>query len=326
MTAARLRRWPAVATLLCLCSSTAVFAHGGVVSENDLCIINIGYLKAHFKIYVPAATAHEEYCEDIPIRGESVFIMEYQHDGLSAAEIDFRIVRNVTGKGIYARSEDVANIDDLDAITVHYAPAAVSPDVYMLLHDFESDGEYIGIVTAATADNGKTYTAVFPFEVGDTGIGVWPWILGGLLVLQLNFWFWSRRRKPAAGTTAVLLLALLPYAPLFADDDTWPTDAGHFSVSYQPDLDPLQINKIHTWMLTVNHADGTPVANATVTLDGGMPSHNHGLPTHPAVLATAKPGEYRVAGMRFHMQGDWVITIKIDDGEHRDMVMIPLRL
>ncbi len=327
MIAALFRRWPVLATLACLCAPTAVFAHGGVVSENDLCIINIGYLKAHFKIYVPAATAHEEYCEDIPVRGESVFIMEYQHDSLSAAEIDFRIVRNVTGKGVYARIDDLQAIDDLDSITVRHVPAAVFPDVYMLLHNFESDGEYIGIVNATTADNNKTFTAVFPFEVGDTGIGVWPWILGALLMLQLNFWFWNRRRKHAAGAVgALLLLGLVVHSPVLAEDRTWPSDAGHFVVSYSPDLDPLAINRMHGWTLLVQDATGMPVVNARITLDGGMPQHDHGLPTQPAVSPGGRAGEYRVAGIRFHMPGDWLISITIENEQHRDTVTIPLRL
>ncbi|MBT8100800.1 MAG: hypothetical protein KJO82_13675, partial [Gammaproteobacteria bacterium] len=134
-------------------------AHGGVVEEDDLCVINIGYLKAHFKIFVPQETQHEEYCEDIPIRGDSVFVMEYQHDGLSSAAIDFRIVRNTTGKGTFARLADVEAIDDIESITVRYQPPVVTPDVFTLLQAFDEDGEYIGIVSARQADTGKVYTA-----------------------------------------------------------------------------------------------------------------------------------------------------------------------
>ena len=40
--------------LLCLANGVQIaFGHGGVVLEEDLCVINIGYLQAHFKIYVP---------------------------------------------------------------------------------------------------------------------------------------------------------------------------------------------------------------------------------------------------------------------------------
>ena len=33
------------------------------------------------------------------------------------------------------------------------------------------------------------------------------------------------------------------------------------------------------WIVTVKTADGKPVDNAKVAVDGGMPDHNHGRPT-----------------------------------------------
>jgi len=35
-------------------------AHGGVVEEDDLCVIKVNYLRAHFKIYQPRASGHEQ--------------------------------------------------------------------------------------------------------------------------------------------------------------------------------------------------------------------------------------------------------------------------
>ena len=170
-------------------------AHGGVVNDGDLCVIKIGYLRAHFKIYVPQERQHQEYCEDIPVRGESVFVMEYQHEGLSEAEIDFRIIRNVTGKGRFANIEDVTAIEDLESVTLRYESPKVVPDVFTMLQSFDEDGEFIGIVSARQRDTQKVYTAVFPFEVGYTGIGYWPWFLGAALLLQLSYWLLSRRRS-----------------------------------------------------------------------------------------------------------------------------------
>ena len=39
-------------------------AHGGVVAEEDLCVIEIGVYRAHFTIYQPESRASEEFCED----------------------------------------------------------------------------------------------------------------------------------------------------------------------------------------------------------------------------------------------------------------------
>jgi hypothetical protein len=313
--------WPA---LLLTCLPGALVAHGGVVAEDDLCVIRIGYLEAHFKIFVPAETGHREYCEDIPVRGESVFVMEYLHDGLGELPIAFRIIRNTTGKGIYARQADVDALPDLDAVTVRYQPPSVVPDVYMLLQDFRDDGEFIGIVTAGGVHDANAYTAVFPFAVGGAGLGAWPWILAALLMLQLNFWFW-RRRRPAVVAAGIALTVLLP-APAALQAETIRSEAGHYSVDYRASLDPIVINRMHHWDLVVRDAGGAPVVNARIEVAGGMPAHPHGLATAPQVSGSDVPVHYRIDGLRFHMPGDWILEVTIDDGTDEDVVRIPLTL
>ena len=168
-------------------------AHGGVVEEEDLCVITISYLKAHFKIYQPLIDGHEEYCEDLPNATESIFVMEYLHDELGRVPVDFRIIHDVTGKGQFARWEDVAAIEDLDSVTVFYQPPTIEPDVFTVLYDFTEEGEYIGVVTAAPSTGDRQHIAVFPFEVGYTDFGYWPLIVGVLLLIQLQYLFMSGR-------------------------------------------------------------------------------------------------------------------------------------
>lgn len=307
---------------------SSVFAHGGVVDDGDLCLINIGYLQAHFKIYVPEERQHEDYCEDIPVRGESVFVMEYVHDGLSEAEIDFRIIRNVTGKGNFANMEDIEAIDDIEAVTVRYEPPAIVPDVFTMLQSFEEDGEYIGIVSARRTDTQKVYTAVFPFEVGYTGIGYWPVFLIALLLLQLNYWYLSRRRAKRTTSVIAILIAFVLISPdaIAQDVESWTSDDGHFTVSFESELQPLAINKIHSWILHIVDSNGETISNAQLVVSGGMPQHNHGLPTSPAVTAALEDGDYKLEGMRFHMRGYWEIRVSIDTGTERDEVTIALTL
>ena len=168
-------------------------AHGGVVEEEDLCVITISYLKAHFKIYQPLTDGHEEYCEDLPNATESIFVMEYLHDELARVPIDFRIIHDVTGKGRFARWEDVAAIADLDSVTVLYQPPTIEPDVFTVLYDFTEEGEYIGVITAAPSSGDRQHIAVFPFEVGYTDYGYWPLIVGVLLLIQFQYWLMSGR-------------------------------------------------------------------------------------------------------------------------------------
>jgi hypothetical protein len=91
-------------------------------------------------------------------------------------------------------------------------------------------------------------------------------------------------------------------------------------------LDPIAINQIHNWTLHVETADGQPVENAEITVDGGMPQHDHGLPTAPQVTQDLGNGDYLVEGLRFHMDGWWEIMFVIESASQSDGVTFNLLL
>jgi hypothetical protein len=297
-------------------------AHGGVVDEGDLCVIKVNYLRAHFKIYQPRVAGHEQYCEDLPVAAESVFVMEYQHDSLSEMPVDFRIVRDVTGKGRFARIEDIDGIDDIESATVFYRPPAIEPDIYLINYEFTEEGNFIGIVSAKHPVTGKVYAAVFPFEVGFTGLGYWPFFIGLLILIQFQYLLMSGRLKRWFGkksaTTASVVICLLMLSPKsFADD---------LLVTYTtPNGDPV-INQMHNWILHIENSDGLEIEAAIVDVEGGMPEHNHGLPTKPRVTEELGGGDYKLEGMRFHMSGYWEIVVSITTDSGTSQVTIPLQL
>ena len=299
--------------------------HGGVVEEDDLCLIKVDYLSAHFKIYQPRQSGHRQFCEDLPAAGESVFVMEYEHDALASMPVDFRIIKNTTGKGRFTRIDDVDAIDDLDAVTVYYRPPTVEAHVYTVLHEFSAEGDFVGIVSARHPVSGKVYAAVFPFEVGFTGVGYWPLILLILAAVQLQYLLMSGRLKRwlgRAGQPALVVLCLVAAIPAGADQRS----ADQLVVRYESSLQPVEINKMHSWLLRVETADGRPVEDATIEVDGGMPEHDHGLPTQPRVTAELGGGSYRVDGLRFHMRGDWELVFTIRHGKHTSTVVVSLTL
>ena len=305
----------------------AASAHGGVVQEDDLCVIKVNYLRDHFKIYQPRVSGHEQFCEDLPAASESVFVMEYQHDALSSMPIDFRIIRDVTGKGRFARMEDVERIDDLDDVTVFFQPAITEPDVFTVVHEFLEEGDFIGIVTATQPDSKKVYAAVFPFEVGFTGLGYWPFFIGVLLLLQIQYLLMSGRlRRWFKGAGKVAVAGALIFLVQLTNVETVAADVVDLRVTYTTPDGPPQINRMHSWILHLETADGTPVENARIVVEGGMPEHDHGLPTRPRVTKELGDGDYRLDGVRFHMSGYWeiVVTVAMDGGD--SVVVIPLQL
>ncbi|MBT8146728.1 MAG: hypothetical protein KJN90_07725 [Gammaproteobacteria bacterium] len=189
--------------LFFLINQSAV-AHGGVVLEEDRCVINIGFLTAHFTVYQPETRANEEFCEDIPDVTSSVFVMEYLHDFLREMPVDFRVIRDVNDVGEFARWEDVQAIDDLEAVTVYYKPPTVETNGnYTAEYAFAEKGTYIGVVTAQHPDGEREYNAVFFFQVGGPDLGTIPLFLGLLVILQLGYWWsnggWAKLRDKTAG-------------------------------------------------------------------------------------------------------------------------------
>ena len=313
-----------IAALLVLLAPQVGFTHGGVVEEEDLCVIKVNYLRGHFKVFQPLTDGHKEYCEDLPNATESVFVMEYLHDSLAEAAVDFRIIRDVTGKRRFARWDDVAKIEDIEAATVFYREPTVDPDVLTVIHDFQEEGHFIGIVTANVDD--QVYRAVFPFEVGYTGPGYWPFFILLLLAIQLQYLVMSGRLKrwrDRQAAAAALLLLMLPYSDVLAEE--WKSERGAYTVSFNSSIDPIEINRIHSWTLAIQ-SDGEPVSGAALTITGGMPAHDHGMPTRPRVTDELGAGKYLLEGMRFHMNGRWEVAIEIEAEGRRDTVIILLDL
>ncbi|MGI9220723.1 MAG: FixH family protein [Woeseiaceae bacterium] len=124
----------------------------------------------------------------------------------------------------------------------------------------------------------------------------------------------------------VTVLLCLPFSMVLSDEPSWTSNRGLFVASYSSELDPLQINKLHTWVLHLEDADGEAVLGAVIEADGGMPEHDHGLPTRPRVTEELGNGDYRVEGLRFHMGGKWQLTFAIEANDKTDTVVINITL
>jgi hypothetical protein len=185
-------RWGGVVAALILSSlllsPSNATAHGGVVSDEDLCVLNIGFLMAHFTGYQPKARGAEEFCEDIPEVGESVFVIDYLHDFMKEMPVDFRIIKDVENFGQYAKWDDVTGLDDIERDTIFYLPPEKRLDgVLTASYRFEHKGGYIGIVTAQHPTEDKDYNAVFFFQVGGTDYGYLPLFAALVVLVQLAY-------------------------------------------------------------------------------------------------------------------------------------------
>ena len=132
----------------------------------------------------------------------------------------------------------------------------------------------------------------------------------------------------------VALSATQPSTKAFAEA-AWPTPdpasarttrLDRYRISYASTLQPIEINRIHAWVARVMDAEGNPVEGATISITGGMPGHDHGLPTAPRATAYLGEGRYLIEGMKFHMGGAWEVVLNVKSGAGDDALSIPLDL
>ena len=148
-----------------------------------------------------------------------------------------------------------------------------------------------------------------------------------------------RRLFPAAmiaaatvATAAALLSAcahaskLTPPADAAAYATQVASAAGAFRVAYEPQPAPVPVNRLHAWKLHIANADGSPVTDAQVQVDGDMPQHGHGLPTQPRVTSNLGGGDYLLEGVKFQMPGWWVMDFRIRSGARTDTARFNLNL
>jgi hypothetical protein len=101
--------------------------------------------------------------------------------------------------------------------------------------------------------------------------------------------------------------------------------AGQFTATLQSDQ-PLRPRRMQTVRVAIVDANGKPVEDAAIRIDGGMPQHGHGLPTRPRVTRALGSGLYEIEGVRFNMGGWWEFKLAINAASGSDVVTFNLAL
>ena len=142
-----------------------------------------------------------------------------------------------------------------------------------------------------------------------------------------HVWLWLAPVALVVAGGAVMAAKMMQPPP--ADLDyalSKTTDGGLYIGTLEPELDPVTVGPIHNWTIEVKTVDGVPVEHASISIDGGMPQHGHGLPTKPQVTQDLGDGRYLIEGMKFNMPGWWVIEIDIDGAAGTDVATFNLSL
>ena len=106
---------------------------------------------------------------------------------------------------------------------------------------------------------------------------------------------------------------------------TTQTESG-WTIYVDTSINPLRINTMHSWQIRVIDSESKPVTMASVSIEGGMPEHAHGLPTRAKDTSEISPGTYLLQGVRFHMPGRWEIKFTISREDQQEFGMASIQL
>ena len=101
--------------------------------------------------------------------------------------------------------------------------------------------------------------------------------------------------------------------------------AGLYTTTLIPG-EALRPRTLQTVQVAITAANGAPVEDAQITIEGGMPQHGHGLPTRPRVTRHLGDGLYEIDGVRFNMRGWWQFKLSISSAAGSDVVTFNLAL
>ena len=133
--------------------------------------------------------------------------------------------------------------------------------------------------------------------------------------------------------SAMAIMSLLAGCMMFArapeDLDysrTRRSEGGLYRATILPQGDSIPQGRLQRWTLHLETAGGTPVDSATVSVDGGMSQHGHGLPTKPRVTRALGNGDHLVEGMKFNMGGWWVVKFRVNATPGSDSLVFNVTL
>ncbi|WFP60385.1 FixH family protein [Mesorhizobium sp. WSM4904] len=144
---------------------------------------------------------------------------------------------------------------------------------------------------------------------------IWRYILAGLGLAAL-----------LVGILAVVYLTAPHSVPGPDTSRSKRTASGLFVASFEPERGVIRQGELQSWLLTLKTAAGAPVEGAAITISGGMPQHNHGLPTSPQATDYLGEGRYRIDGVKFTMSGWWQLRFAISAAAGSDSVVFNIVL
>ncbi len=116
-----------------------------------------------------------------------------------------------------------------------------------------------------------------------------------------------------------------PAAAALAGIET-PSQQGGFRLRVVDAPQPIPQNVLLGLSFKLTDSAGQPVAGARFgAVNGSMPAHGHGFLTAPQVTERGG-GDYRIEGLKFHMAGEWELSLVFEAGGKQDSAVLKFTL
>jgi hypothetical protein len=105
------------------------------------------------------------------------------------------------------------------------------------------------------------------------------------------------------------------------------SNAGAYRVIYRSSPDPIPRGEefaLEVWVFGAHAADH-PLTDVALTVDAGMPEHQHGMNRRP-VIRSLDGGKFEVQGLLFHMPGRWELYFDVTRGAVTERAQVSLEL
>ncbi|HEV2515688.1 MAG TPA: FixH family protein [Devosia sp.] len=127
-----------------------------------------------------------------------------------------------------------------------------------------------------------------------------------------------------AAAAAKGIMMLLPVPANLDLSTTRVSERGTFTATVV--TGPVVVGEPMSWAFKLKASDGSVIDPSTLSLDGGMPQHGHGLPRAPSQASATNNGTFVFSGIEFSMRGWWVINIHRTTASGADQAVFNFQL
>jgi len=131
--------------------------------------------------------------------------------------------------------------------------------------------------------------------------------------MQKKFWIYT-------------ISLLVFFTKVSAFEKTVDSERGIYKLHFSTDYNQIPIRQMHTWRVRVSDAQGEAFIPGNIAIDGGMPSHGHGLPSEPKFTHYLGDGELQLDGILFNMLGTWELRVTLIGPVGMDTAILSINL